>query len=289
MLRRTTVLTLTACFTLACGGDDTFAAEGDEPTTERICDGSQDLRLAWFLSFGGGVVRTDFQFEVGFYYLYVRGDCQYWVVPYRDGDPMWIETHTGVLDEAQESGLIELLHYGDWDDLLGVWDEPEVWDAGVMRVHDGHSESGIGCVHECPGAPQAVHDMRNAFKAQLQHWWDVGEPSTGAMRVLAVATPEGENTTDPVPWTVDLDLAPLAVTYEESVCRGMSKLVDDPATAAALREFRAEHAEALQEFTDFYVEVEPGVVYELYLRDALPFENEYGLIPQYNGTTPECW
>jgi hypothetical protein len=289
MPRRPAILTLITCLcTLACG-DGTSATEGDEPATERICDGSQDLRLAWFASFAGGVVRTALQYEVGFNYLYVRGDCHYWVVPYRDGDPMWQETHTGVLDETQETELVELLHYGDWDELLGVWPDPGVYDAPVMRVHDGHSESGIGCVHECPDAPQAVQDMRSAYGAQLQHWWEVGEPSTGPMRVLAVLTPEGENTTDPVPWTVDLDLAPLAVGYEESFCRGMSKLVDDPASAAALREFRAEHADALQEFADFYVEVEPGVVYELYLRDALPFEDEYGLISQYNGTTPDCF
>lgn len=290
----TRVLGLSACLTItsACGGDTTTAdggETGDEPTLERICDGSQDLRLAWFLSFGGGIVRTEFQYEVGFYYLYVRGDCRYWVLPYRDGDPTWIETHTGVLDEAQETELVELLHYGDWDDLLGVWPEPGSFDAAIQRVHDGHSESGIGCVGECPDAPQVVQDIRAAHSSQLQHWWALGEPSTGPMRVLAVAIPAGENTVPPVPWTVDLDLAPLAVDYEQSFCRGMSKLVDDPTTVAALREFRAQHADALEDFTDFYVEVEPGVMYELYLRDALPFEDEHGLIPQYNGTTPDCF
>jgi len=282
-----------ACITTACGNDTTAegdGTDGDEPATELICDGSQDLRLAWFLSFNGGSVRTEFQYEVGFYYLYVRGDCHYWVVPPpTGGDPMWIETHTGVIDDQQEAALVELLHYGDWDDLLGVWLEPGSSDASIMRVHDGHSESGVGCVGECPGAPQAVQDMRNAFSEQLRSWWDSGEPSTGPMRVLAVATPEGENTTDPVPWTVDLDLEELAVTYEQSFCRGMSKRVDDPTTVAALREFRAEHADGLQDFVDFYVEVEPGVMYELYLRDSLPFEDEFGLIPQYNGTTPDCF
>jgi hypothetical protein len=294
---RRAVPSLIACLTLAClssaCGNDTTATDGEEtgePTTERICDGSQDLRLAWFLSFGGGIVRTEFQFEVGFYYLYVRGDCHYWVVPYREGgDPMWIATHTGIIDEAQEAELIELLQYGAWDDVLGVWAEPGSSDAAIVRLHDGHSESGVGCVGECPDAPELVQSMRNAHQAQLRHWWELGEPSTGPMRVLAVAIAEGENMTDPVPWTVELELASLAVGYEQSFCRGQSKLVDDPATVAALREFRAEYAQALQDFSDFYVETASGEMYELYLRDSLPFEDEFGLIPQYNGTTPECW
>lgn len=294
MSRRTSTLELRACLlvlalTSACG-DDTTATEGDEPATEAICDGSQDLRLAWFLSYGGGSVRTAFQYESGFYYLYVRGDCHYWVLPYRQSsNPLWIETHTGALDPQQEAELVELLRYGAWDGLLGLWREPDSYDAAVLRVHDGHSESGIACVGECPPAPQIVHDIRNAHKAQLKHWWDLGEPSTGPIRVLAVATPEGENTVAPVPWTVDLDLALLTVDYEQSFCKGASKPIDDPAIAAALREFRAEHAKALQDFVDFYVETESGEVYELYLRDGLPFEDEHGLIPQYAELDPECF
>jgi hypothetical protein len=287
---RTAALTLSACLAIASAcGDDSTAAETDEPSYDRICDGSQDLRLAWFLSPTGGNVRTGFQFEVGFYYLYVRGDCHYWVVPYPSAGDLWIETHTGVFDDEQETALIELLRYGDWDGLLGVWPEPDSFDVAIMRVHDGHSESGIGCAGECPGAPAVVHEIRGAFKPQLQLWWETGEPSTGPIRILTTRMPDGDpipNTI--VPWTLDLDLASVAVDTEAMYCAGQSVLIDDPATAAALRAFRAEHADGLEQFSDFFVEVEPGVYYELYLRDALPFEREDGLIPQYNGTTPPC-
>jgi hypothetical protein len=304
MPRRTLLACLAiACLSSACGGDEPTAEGGDEaddettdttetetgePTLERICDGSQDLRLTWLLSVSG-VVRTSFQFEVGFYYFYVRGDCRYFVVPYRNDDGTWIETHTGVLDEDQETALVELLHYGDWDDLYGLYPEPGSSDAPLMMVHDGASEDAIGCIGDCPDAPEPVLAMRSEYKAQLEHWWTIGQPMTGPMRVIAARRLDGDPIPqNPVPWTVDLDLSSLAIPFDDMICPGKSVLVDDPATVAALRQFRLEHAEGLQEFGDFWVEVEPGVYFEIYMRDALPFEREDGLIEQYATMVESC-
>lgn len=67
---------------------------------------------------------------------------------------------------------------------------------------------------------------------------------------------------------------------------GMSALVDDPTTLAQLHAFSDEHADALEQFADSYVEVEPGVIYELYVRDAVPYEGEDGLIPRFWAADP---
>lgn len=265
---------LLAALTIGCGGEDTTP---DDQLREHICDGSQDLRLAWFKFNAGGLVRTPFQFEVGFSYLYVRGDCEYWVLT--NG----IESHHGVLDEEQEAELAEIVHYDDWDGLTQRWPDPDAYDVPLMVVDDGHSEYQIGCLGECPVAPQPVRDMEAAYHDKLESMWEEGEPSMEPMRLLAARIPEDHSPDEMfiVPWTVDLALASVAVEWLEMEEMGKSVLVDDPVVLAQLREFRDEHIDRLEHFTDFYVEVEPGVIYELYVRDAVPFEGEDGLIARY--------
>jgi hypothetical protein len=265
---------------VGCGGEDTTPV--DEPRG-LLCDGSQDLRLAWFLSASGGQLRTPFQIELGFSYLYVRGDCHYWV------STSALDSHHGVLDADQEAALTELVHYGDWDGLTERWPDPGWWDVPLMVVDDGHGEHMIGCLGECPVAPEPVRDMQAAYREELELMWEDGEPSMEPMRLLAARVPDGDSP-DPmfvVPWTVDFDLESVAVDFVEMGEEvGMSALVDDPTTLAQLREFGDEHADALEQFSDFYVEVEPGVIYELYLRDAVPFEGGDGLIARFWHSDP---
>lgn len=266
--------------TAACTTDDTTPTPEDQPRAH-ICDGSQDLRLAWFLSSSGGVVRTPFQFELGFSYLYVRGDCEYWVLSSDAG----IVSHHGVLDEDQAAALEELVHYGEWEDLTQLWPEPGTDDAGLMVVDDGQGEYQIGCLGECPVAPEPVRQMQAAYRGELERLWDEGEPYTGPMRVLTAKIPEGDMPDEMfvVPWTVDLDLASVAVDFVDMGEPGMSVRIADQATLEQLRAFRDQHADALEQFTDFFVEVEPGVVYELYVRDSVPFEGNDGLLARYWG------
>lgn len=274
MTKRARVAVVLAALAVGCTTEDT--APVDEPRAF-LCDGSQDLRLAWFLSNAGGLLRTPFQIELGFSYLYVRGDCQYWVLT------AGLESHHGVLDDEQETALAELVRYEDWDGLTQIWPDPGWDDVPLMVVDDGHGEFSIGCLGECPVAPEPVQDMRAAYRDELERMWDAGEPSMGPMRLLAAQVPDGDSPDSMfvVPWTVDLDLATVAVEMQDMEEVGMSALIDDPLTLAQLYEFRDEHVDALEQFTDFYVEVEPGVIYELYLRDAVPFEGADGLIPRF--------
>jgi hypothetical protein len=279
MKKRARIGLVVAALAVGCGSEDT--PPPDDELREALCDGSQDLRLAWFLSNSGGLLRTPFQIELGFSYLYVRGDCQYWV------STSGFESYHGVLDAEQEAALAELVHYDDWEGLTQLWPEPEAYDVALMVVDDGHSEYSIGCLGECPVAPEPVLDMRAAYRDELASMAGVAERSTGPMRLLAMRVLEG----DPVPmhvvpWTVDIDLGAVAVDYFATQEVGMSVLVDDPATLAQLHEFADEHADDLEQFGDFHVEVESGVIYELFVRDAVPFEGENGLIPRFWGEDP---
>jgi hypothetical protein len=276
MRKSASIALFSAALAVGCADVDTVPL--DEELRESVCDGSQDLRLAWFLSNAGGQLRTPFQVELGFSYLYVRGDCHYWV------STSGFESHHGVLDADQETALAELVHYDDWEGLTQLWEDPGWDDVPLMVVDDGHGEFSIGCLGECPVAPEPVRDMQAAYRDELESMAEVGERSTGPMRLLAARVPDGDPVPDPmfvVPWTVDLDLASVAVDMIDMEYAGMSALVDDPTTLAQLHAFSDEHADALEQFSDFYVEVEPGVVYELYLRDAVPFEGEDGLIPRF--------
>lgn len=258
---------------------DTAGSTGDSLTP--LCDGSQDLRLAWTLD-GGGLIRADFEREVGFYYLYVRGDCHYWLLPYaKPHEVPAFETLTGALDEAAEQALMERVQYGAWDELAGCWPEPGGADVSTTIVHDGHSEGMVVCVGECPAAPDPVRALSNSMRDAFAELALSAAPLDDApMRVLATpALPEQASATA-IAWTVALDLAAVAVPEDDFVHQGMSTLIDDPTTAAALRAFRLEHGDAMADFFEFYVETPGGDFYEVYVRDALPFEDAAGLIPR---------
>jgi hypothetical protein len=285
-MRRRIIVTV-GLLALACGSEGqaegTGAETGDttetggEPLDRNLCDGSQDLRLAWVHG-GGGLIAAEIQREIGFYYLYVRGDCHYWVVPFQRPPEIEVfETHTGVLDEAAEAELAELVRYGEWDGLAGHWPEPGGADIPTTYVHDG--EQMIVCDGICPEAPAPVVAIEEAGFSKFLELWQAGEALDDApMRVLA--TPVSSDAPgEHVPWTVDLALADIAVSPEVAMQQGVSTLIEDPETAVALREFRAMHADGLADFFEFNVDVGPDESYALYLRDTVPFEDAQGLVP----------
>jgi len=269
----------------ACG-ESVTQSEGDETGGEvidrELCDGSQDLRLAWFRG-GGGSVHTELEREVGFYYLYVRGDCRYWALTFQKPPEVAVfETRTGVLDADAEAALAELVRYGEWADLVGYYDEEGAFDVTWTFVHDGTEL--IVCRGDCPTAPESVIDIQLSANTTFHELWTAGEPlaDDAPMRIVAMDLgpdyiPGGFD--EVFEWTIDLDLATVAVSYEQLMMSGVSTLIDDPELASALREFRAAHPEPVSRFdNNLIVETPSGAYYNVFMRDAVPFENEQGLI-----------
>jgi hypothetical protein len=264
-------------------GDETADETGGEPIDRNLCDGSQDLRLAWWRG-GGGSLNSELEREIGFYYLYVRGDCRYWALTFQKPPEVAVfETRTGVLDAEAEAALAERLGYGEWDELVGFHDEKGAFDVTWTFVHDGTQL--IVCRGDCPDAPEAVIEIQQASNTTFHELWSTGEPleDDAPMRIVAMDlgpdySPGGFD--EVFEWTIELDLATVAVSYEQLMMSGVSTLIDDPAIAAALREFRAAHPEAVSRFdNNLIVETQSGQYYNVYMRDALPFEDELGLIP----------
>jgi hypothetical protein len=206
------------------------------------------------------------------------------VLPYEKPPEIGVfETRTGVLDAEAEAALAELVRYGEWDELVGYWDEPGADDVTSMHMHDGTQT--IICRGGCPTAPEVLPGITFAAMATFAELWQAGEPLGDApMRVASMALgPDYEpgGFDEVFEWTVDLDLATVAVSYEQLMMSGVGTLIDDPTTTVALREFRAQHAEAVSRFdNNLIVETPSGELYNLYMRDAVPFEDEQGLIPE---------
>lgn len=217
-------------------------------------------------------------FDNGGLYLFVDGRCNYWV---SNPSERWAETRTGVLDAASALELGERLHFNAWDDLGGVWSDPTggVFDAPVLVFDD--SKNAVVCVELCgaPDVPAAVKAMRDDYAIVEQELWDRGEPVVSGVRAIAVASEPGPGIPF-VDWPLSRPISDFVRTVP-SIEFGEGTLEDDPVSARALKELRASFVRG--DHGAFVWDMLPvsfdGAYYRLYLRDALPFEDERGLVP----------
>ena len=267
---------------VGCGGeqpeDELGEAEETGEGTPLICDGSQDLRLAWAMD-GGGQVHTEMQRELGFAYLYVRGDCRYWVLPHQGPPTIEVaETRTGVLDEDQAAELAEMLDYANFETLAEAeWPQAGGEDGPTVFAHDG--EHMIACADTCVGAPAGVETMTTAGSEYFLELWEAGEPLVGApMRIQARFL--GGLPVDSVPvWEGGVDLSAVDTSPDDLLVPGTSVLVEDSELTSQLRAFRAQHPEDSANFAPIVVN-DQGGAYEVFVRDAIPLEDAQGLIPK---------
>ena len=264
--------------------DDESDESGDESGDEaprQLCDGSMDLRLGWMIS-GGGEIRAEIEREIGFAYLYVRGDCRYWVLPFQSPPIVDVfETHTGILDAEAEAALSELVGYGEWDEVADrLWLEPGSFDVTTTYVQDG--ERMFACDGNCPEAPELAQRVSTACFSEFLALWQAGEPLApdAPVRAIANATiePPDPEVFDILPWTPSLELDTVAVEFDLLREAGMTTRIDDATLATELRAFRAEYPAALATFQEIFVDAGDSGFYEFYVRDALPFEDEQGLV-----------
>jgi hypothetical protein len=270
-------LVLLACVAEPEAGDEAGEAgeTGEDQEPEAICDGSEDLRLG-MRGGGGWIFGLGVRVQLGRDFLYVRGDCRYWVQPGELPPAGEVDmVRAGTLDEAQAQALAEQLHYGLWAGVAGHYGDNDTQDGNTVTIFD--QDETLSCYGACPEAPDFVHDLTVERQALLDELWAGGEAVEGPLRVAAAALDEGVQVSA-VEWTVaELDLASIAVPIEDAYTGDPSVLIDDPNTVAALRAFRDAHIQAMAE--DFYVDA-GGIVYAFDLRDVLPVEAAEGGIPQ---------
>jgi hypothetical protein len=270
----------------ACDG----AATNPNTTRDelRVCDGSVGVTLAARVA-GGGQVQLGraMQAENGWELLLVTGTCEAWVLP-SESQPLRHLT----LARAQERALIADLRVDHW---------------AALAVR---SPTGTGCADAsslsyrfnqlrflAPGCGLDSSDelalVNAAFSAKVLQWSAAGSPAEGDVRYLLI---EGDATTasdrtyqSPAIWPLAIMAATVALPrdqiftqpfVEKGQGRSQRASGDDARALRALRDRAL--AGQIGDLRDagFIAVVTPaGQRFELYVRDASPFEGADGLIP----------
>jgi hypothetical protein len=271
--------------TLAACGDAGGLVGGGSPTTSalRICDGSAGVRLAARVGGGGPVgLGRYMRSENGFEFLLVTGTCEAWVLP-DDAQPL---RHL-MLTPAQETALVTDLRVARWS-ALAMRTPPGggCSDAGSLtcRFDQVHYES-PGCGVD-PTDEFALVD--GAFEAKLQELAAAGAPADGDARYLVI---EGEGSPaadvyykNPVTWPLGVAPSTVAVPQDQifaqpTTGRSLRASGDDARTLRALRaDFLAGRIGNVMYEDYIPILTADGAYYELYVRDASPFEGADGLI-----------
>jgi hypothetical protein len=226
-----------------------------------------------------------FLVENGAWFLYLRGDCRYWVLA-GTVEPGFGETREGVLEPNAEARLHDDLRYDEWPELAGVYaPEPPPADAGPPEVLTDLTNE-IGCLI-CASLPDPKAAAVGAMFSAAWDWASAlrqqGSPLTGPVRALAV---EGSLAYSPytgqvVPWTVGVPLSSLVVEAS-ALWQGLGRLVDQP-DAEVLRGWRNNQLAGMYHPADngpfIPVSDNGGPFFALYVRDALPFEADNGVVP----------
>ena len=250
-----------------------------------ICDGPPDLRLGFRVvpplervTWGAQVLH-----ENGSYFLFVSGDCNYWV---RQTQDRWADVRSGRLDEEQALDLSEALHYGRWAEFGGLWEDltSVIADGPAWIFHD--ATSAVFCLNSCEGTdlPPEFAEMKKQAVSWTDRLWQEGTSVGGPLRLTAVRLEEGATPlAPPSAWPVpSVSLAGISISEGESALQGYGEAVLITEGVDELREIRRMHRDVKPPATFWYNYIpfdEAGAFYRACYRDTVPFENEYGLVP----------
>jgi hypothetical protein len=271
------ILTLLACPVAGCSGD---AAHTPDPAV--ICDGDPALRFV-FRNAGGGQLLPGSQvmYENGSPYLFVDGQCAFWV-----GKDLLQDVRGGTLTTAQADALSQALRLSDWNRYKGEYYD-DLCDGPVRRYRFGADEVAVYPTCTGPKTSQPVDWMLDAALSQVSAIYDAATPATGPVRYVLVAEPADVSwppavTALAADWPLAGDPAAMALTFEQAGAYqpGMS-LSAQPPDADALRGLRRAFAAAGGgAYSGGFVPVlgQNDGRYELFVRDSIPLEDAQGLL-----------
>ena len=282
---RSSLATLLATAALAaCGGSTELGAGASSATgAVDVCDGSAGPRLAARVAGGGpSEAGREMLAENGWEYLIVTGACEAWVLP-SVSQPLRHLT----LSSEQESALVRDLRVGAWSALSartppagGCSDAPSL----TYRFDQVRYVS-PGCGVD-PKDEFALVDA--ALDPKLQQMAGAGVAADGDVRYLLV---EGDGSTgldylykSPATWPLAAAPTAVAVTRAQLfvpplVGRSRRASGDDARGLRALRDDFLSGRIGNMMYADFIpIVTADGQRFELYVRDATPFEGADGLI-----------
>ena len=263
----------------------------EDVSWRRICDGSDGLRMAVRVV-GHEDVPTLIAHEIGNNYLYVRGDCRYWVVDDVPSELIdWKVTYTGVLAPDVEEQLSRELQYDRWGELAGIYLGPSNPGGYELQYFDASAiiRCELGCTSDVT-APQDLKDMTPIVRTWFERLRLAGQPLAEAepMRVdvLRVVLPNPVNDNPcAFEWPFAFDPTPLARNGEDPP--GWSRLISDEASASMLRSMRGQYLAGdvppgtcnlpLDNSAFLFFEADaPEIAFSLWMRDHVPLERPEG-------------
>jgi len=244
---------------------------GIDPT-RKLCDGSAHLRLAYSGSGDelGPTPPSGIYREVGAYYLYVDGQCRYWVTD-PAGDFL-ADGRTGVLDAAQEAELTRLVHYQSWASLGGGYTcaGTPAPGAGGATFFDGTNRPSCPYWCEPQELPHEVVEMCSAVTSLRTLLHERGVANEGPVRLYMTADAYPAPVADFVwPLATDPESLILAVDGTPSSFR-----IDDVTEARQLRELKATLIIKSETLPYVPIHRDDAPPLQLWVRDILPFEDD---------------
>ncbi|RAL20084.1 hypothetical protein DL240_18820 [Lujinxingia litoralis] len=226
--------------------------------------------------------------EHGYDFLMIDGECNYW--SYETSGYM-APVVSGSLTEEQAAAISADLSVNDWvnydDDF---YQQPEYAHASVHVFWS--PDSSFSCSADCTRwfGNQDATEIRENARQWLQELNESGESNPQAFRIMVIEAPH-ELHFDAPPVPVGFDLQSYVFSEEEygRYCEGDSHYVTGE-VAVELARLREDFINGMYGSGRFGIamEDEDGKVYEVYLRDALPQEDENGLIRVLNEHDVQC-
>lgn len=275
---------------LGCASDDpgTDAGSGGLATsspdpagtakgkTERICDGSDGIRLG-HQRLGGANFHASFanvgniQTEAGRDSFFVDGHCRFWVLNVSSLSP-WSPGRAGVLSEQQEEELANDLAYSVLSESYGGYGAGTL-DGPISFLFDARgtlSCSGL-CDESTPLPARLVLPKGVEWAARL---YESGADLAGPLRFRV------HDSIIPGSGTLPLQLSGSLAQLAKSSALPAPSIVASEADSDALRGLRAEILALDAESPAKFNVAENGVGYTIGFRDALPFEDALGRVPR---------
>jgi hypothetical protein len=221
--------------------------------------------------------------ENGVTFLFVRGDCRYWLfgVGTRDVNQA---TREGVLDPSQEAWLHDRLAFDQWPQLAGTYGKRPLDPILPDVLSDG--SNAIRCYAVCAlGEADHIRPFFTAIESFLPELYSQAANLRGPVRVMVTDLSQTfpRWTYERVAWSLAIPMSSASIPSNGPVPgRGHGFRVDEPADIDTLRAWRAEQLAQTYHPTwvGGFIPVadQGGPLHGLYVRDVLSIENDDGIV-----------
>ncbi len=264
--------------------------DGSAVSTPRLCDGMAAMKLRVFVEpqngreERGSVVRV----ENGFTSLAFDGMCSYWMggswvekpnSPIDNRDLGW---RTGTLPPAIAQEIEQSIPLDRLDRLQDCVSSAGLFDAPTRTFRSRASRA------RCIRGGARFEAAWNFVKSKALDLWSAGTPLAGDIRLSAVADNNPVGLAMPYRWPLAEPLQPLLIREDVreadymGFSSGISHLIAEAAGANLLRRIREQYFVDKQATPGFYPQMrmtDGKTTATVFLRDALPYEDERGLLP----------